>query len=432
MCISRWDWAREGWEDENDWGYQIAMDTEPSNDSCWKANWWQGCVCCMLVSFWNLPLVLSFGNLCEHMWGLVPTQGPESTLVLLSRRFCLSVCWSGVLQQISYRHHHSAHSWGLWKQDAPGFASVSWTCHDSLLLNDFVLRLAFSSCCLNIVYNTSWRQNAKQLRLTEPEEKPNGLCNSCCYYKKQLKCHLTADARVNMLNSYAKHLLQNWKDRQFDSALHAQACQTRLAMLAGADVSAMSHAEPWLKILLLFLFLYFNRLFSQMFNWAEKKMLFRYCWCGQTGWTKPSTGCRDKCKHQRLSRSYCALVVTWWWCGSTSCFFTSVFLTPTLSRKLIWLPASVEVLICSCLRSQFWPSQGYKQSLWSTGTCLEWMLRLLWWEITKELLHCSRQHLCLQQEPIAPQVVCELSWFAWMYLPQWPFCFPSRVTHMAP
>ena len=43
MCIkSRWDWAREGWEDKNDWGYQIAMDTEPSNDSCWKANWWQG------------------------------------------------------------------------------------------------------------------------------------------------------------------------------------------------------------------------------------------------------------------------------------------------------------------------------------------------------------------------------------------------------
>ena len=57
---------------------------------------------------------------------------------------------------------------------------------------------------------------------------------------------------------------------------------------------------------------------------------------------------------------------------------------------------------------QFWPSQGYKQSLWSTGTCLEWMLRLLWWEITTELLHCSWQHLCLQQEPIAPQVVCEV------------------------
>ena len=69
MCISRWDWAREGWEDENHWGYQIAMDTEPSNDSCWKANWWQGrmnaCICCMLVGFWNLPLVLSFENLCE-------------------------------------------------------------------------------------------------------------------------------------------------------------------------------------------------------------------------------------------------------------------------------------------------------------------------------------------------------------------------------
>ena len=69
MCTSRWDWAREGWEDENDWGYQIEMDTEPSNDSCWKANWWQGrmnaCICCMLVGFWNLPLVLSFENLWE-------------------------------------------------------------------------------------------------------------------------------------------------------------------------------------------------------------------------------------------------------------------------------------------------------------------------------------------------------------------------------
>ncbi len=63
---------------------------------------------------------------------------------------------------------------------------------------------------------------------------------------------MTSDARVNMLNRYAKHLLQNWKDRQFDSALHAQASQTRLAMLAGADVSAMSNADTCLKKLELF------------------------------------------------------------------------------------------------------------------------------------------------------------------------------------
>ena len=66
--------------------------------------------------------------------------------------------------------------------------------------------------------------------------------NSCCWCKKQLRCHLSCDARVNVMNQYAAHLLQNWKDRQFDSALHAMACQTRQAMIAGTDVAAIQQS----------------------------------------------------------------------------------------------------------------------------------------------------------------------------------------------
>eukprot|EP00435_Cladocopium_sp_Y103_P069680 s586_g33.t1 len=44
------------------------------------------------------------------------------------------------------------------------------------------------------------------------------------------------------MEEYACHLLRNWRDRQVDAAWHAQAGQTRQAMLAGSPLSALHHS----------------------------------------------------------------------------------------------------------------------------------------------------------------------------------------------
>ena len=72
----------------------------------------------------------------------------------------------------------------------------------------------------------------------------HGYCDHCVWFKKELKKIQTSASRVELMDKYAKHLLQNWRDRQFDSSLHAQACQTRESILAGTPLSSMSHSVP--------------------------------------------------------------------------------------------------------------------------------------------------------------------------------------------
>lgn len=108
----------------------------------------------------------------------------------------------------------------------------------------------------------------------------HGLCNSCCWCKKQLRCHLSCDARVNVMNQYAAHLLQNWKDRQFDSALHAMACQTRQAMIAGTDVAAIQQSVIELVRGKVMLVTYCNMLlfcFNVVIGSTHCHQTLRYC-----------------------------------------------------------------------------------------------------------------------------------------------------------
>jgi hypothetical protein len=72
----------------------------------------------------------------------------------------------------------------------------------------------------------------------------HGYCDHCVWFKKELKKFQTSASRVELMDKYAKHLLQNWRDRQFDSSLHAQSCQTRESILAGTPLSSMSHSVP--------------------------------------------------------------------------------------------------------------------------------------------------------------------------------------------
>lgn len=72
----------------------------------------------------------------------------------------------------------------------------------------------------------------------------HGLCDHCVWYKLELKKFQTSASRVELMDKYSKHLLQNWRDRQFDSSLHAQSCQTRESLLAGTPLSSMSHSVP--------------------------------------------------------------------------------------------------------------------------------------------------------------------------------------------
>ena len=70
----------------------------------------------------------------------------------------------------------------------------------------------------------------------------HGLCDQCQHFKKELKRHLSIADRTWCMEEYAAHLLRNWRDRQVDSAWHAQAGQTRQAMLAGTPLSALHHS----------------------------------------------------------------------------------------------------------------------------------------------------------------------------------------------
>ena len=72
----------------------------------------------------------------------------------------------------------------------------------------------------------------------------HGLCDHCMFFKSELKKFHTSETRANILDQYAKHLLQNYRDRQFDAALHSQACQTRADSLSGNQMSSMSHSAP--------------------------------------------------------------------------------------------------------------------------------------------------------------------------------------------
>ncbi|MCG8533373.1 MAG: hypothetical protein MI749_22340 [Desulfovibrionales bacterium] len=75
----------------------------------------------------------------------------------------------------------------------------------------------------------------------------HGLCDSCCWYKTQLKKHCTSKERVAVMEQYAQHLLQVWRDRQMENALHAQACHTRQAILEGTHASTLSNSVTCFK-----------------------------------------------------------------------------------------------------------------------------------------------------------------------------------------
>lgn len=72
----------------------------------------------------------------------------------------------------------------------------------------------------------------------------HGLCDTCSWFKAALRKHQTSKTRIDLVEQFAKHLLQVWRDRQFEASLHHQACQTRCAMLEGTHASSLSNGVP--------------------------------------------------------------------------------------------------------------------------------------------------------------------------------------------
>ena len=75
----------------------------------------------------------------------------------------------------------------------------------------------------------------------------HGVCDECMWYKKQLQRHMGVAERNSTMEDYAGHLLRNWRDRQLDSNFHAQAGQTRAAMLSGTDLNLLQHSVMFVR-----------------------------------------------------------------------------------------------------------------------------------------------------------------------------------------
>ena len=75
----------------------------------------------------------------------------------------------------------------------------------------------------------------------------HGLCDQCCWFKKKLRARVTSEERVQVMDKYAHHLLQVWKDRQMEANLHAQACHTRKAIQEGSHSSTLANSVSCLQ-----------------------------------------------------------------------------------------------------------------------------------------------------------------------------------------
>ena len=102
--------------------------------------------------------------------------------------------------------------------------------------------------------------------------------------KERLRANMVCATPVAGIRSssdaYAAHLLQNWKDRQFDSALHAMACQTRQAMIPGTDVAAIQQSVIELVRGKVMLVTYCNMLlfcFNVVIGSTHCHQTLRYC-----------------------------------------------------------------------------------------------------------------------------------------------------------
>lgn len=75
----------------------------------------------------------------------------------------------------------------------------------------------------------------------------HGLCDQCMHYKRELRKQLPVRLRTQCMEDYASHLLRNWRDRQVDAAWHAQAGQTRQAMMSGIPLGELQHSVLLLR-----------------------------------------------------------------------------------------------------------------------------------------------------------------------------------------
>lgn len=75
----------------------------------------------------------------------------------------------------------------------------------------------------------------------------HGLCDECQYFKNNLRKQLSITERCHMMEDYAAHLLRNWRDRQVEHSWHAQAGETRQAMLNGIPLHSLQHSVLLLR-----------------------------------------------------------------------------------------------------------------------------------------------------------------------------------------
>lgn len=97
-----------------------------------------------------------------------------------------------------------------------------------------------------ITFLRALRASKKQIAFRKSAGQ-HGLCDECMYYKQQLRNHLGMVERNSTMENYAAHLLRNWRDRQIDSNFHAQAGQTRAAMLAGTPLKLLQHSVMFVR-----------------------------------------------------------------------------------------------------------------------------------------------------------------------------------------
>ena len=76
----------------------------------------------------------------------------------------------------------------------------------------------------------------------------HGLCDHCVFYKTSLRKSTNSRERAILIEQYAGHLLQSWRDRAIDASWHAQACETRQATLLGsAPVGSLPHSTLMIR-----------------------------------------------------------------------------------------------------------------------------------------------------------------------------------------
>ena len=98
-----------------------------------------------------------------------------------------------------------------------------------------MLRRWCSQSCLSPA--PSWTTFRRALTQARPwlrfrkSQGQHGNCDSCTWFKQQLRACHNLGQRAQLVEQYAEHLLQNWRDRQADAVFHAQSVQGRSAAM---------------------------------------------------------------------------------------------------------------------------------------------------------------------------------------------------------